>query len=192
MSYSNLEDYSVEIVNDFTPSFIESVVALYQPYSQQGKEKTENYKPHMVRHMFSSGRFRLGFCYVKFKGNIVLTFGIDDFNGWAVVARYLRHTNNSKFVPFLFGVAIPHLQKHFAKQIRGICVTQNIDQRNIVSAILKRFEKTDQQNNIYSSAADQIRRVRQLPVNVIYRGTEQYAFYIPNENDIPPFHLKQP
>ncbi len=182
---NDTNDYTVDIHTSFTPDFIDYVVNLCEPYSRFGKEKQSNYAPNRIRSYFQT-RFEYGFCIVKYRGDVVLTFGLDDFHGWAVVSRYLRHTSNKNFVPFLYGVAIPHIRKSVSG-IKGICITQNVDQRDIVRITMDRFIQPPKNTTLYANAAEQIQQIRQLNGTVEYRGVEQYAYYIPLYDEVPPF-----
>lgn len=182
---NNTEDYTVDIHTKYTPEFVDYVIDLCTPYSMHGKEKQSNYAPNRMRSCFHT-RFQYGFCIVKFKGSVVLTFGLDDFHGWAVVSRYLRHTKENNFVPFLYGVAIPHI-RNTIKNIKGICITQNTDQRDIVRITMERFKQPLKQTLLYINAAEQIQQIKQLNGTYEYRGVQQYAYYIPLCDEVPPF-----
>lgn len=184
--YSNLSDYTVEVTHEFTADYIESVVRLCQPYSIVGKTKADNYAPDRIRQMFESGRFGFGFYIVKFKGEVVLTFGVDNFRGWGVITRYLRHTDHSHYVPFICGVGIPFLQSYLKDEVIGLCSTHNVDQRNIAEVRLK--AKPTEIDNIYTVAARTVRKIKRLDHNVLYRSVVQTVYTIDTDL-IPPFAI---
>ena len=182
--YSNLSDYTVEVTREFTADYIEYVVRLCQPYSNECKTKADNYAPDRIRQMFQSGRFGFGFYIVKHKGSVVLTFGVDNFQGWGVITRYLRHTDHLHYVPFICGVGIPFLQTYLKDHVIGLCSTHNVDQRNIAEVRLK--AKPVEIDTIYTVAARTVKTIKRLEKNVLYRSVVQTAYTIDTDL-IPPF-----
>ena len=178
------ENYTVEVVTDFTPSFIDEITSLYLPYSQTDGGLAENYSPQRIRHNFASGRFHYGFFTTRHLGKIVLTFGVDDFQGWGVITRYLRH-GGGYFVPVAYGVAIPYTLTHLSSHIKGLCSTHNVDQRKIMDVVQKRYGEGGT-HTLQQAAADLISKIRVLPYSVVYRNTIQSVCTY-NTNMIPPF-----
>jgi hypothetical protein len=182
--YSNLSDYTVEFSHEFDSSYIDYIVRLCEPYSVTGKAKPDNYAPERLKQMFTGGRFQHGFYVVKHRGNAVLTFGVDDFEGWGVLTRYLRHTNHNHFIPFVCGIGIPFLKEHLKNQTVALCWTQNLDQKSLADA-RHRFQ-VGTEDNIYSVAANTAKSIKQLDFNVMYRSVIQTAYTIDTELT-PPF-----
>lgn len=165
------ENYTVEVVKNFTPSFVEEVVELYRPYSETNKSLAENYSPQRIKHNFASGRFHYGFFVTRFRNTIVLTFGVDEFEGWGVLSRYLRH-GGGYFVPVAYGVAIPHALSYLSTDIEGLCSTHNVSQRNIMTTVQSRY-KQGGNSTLHVAATSFISKIRTLPYNVMYRNTVQ-------------------
>lgn len=178
------ENYTVEIVTDFTQEFIESVVNMYYPYSTSNNSLSENYSPQRIRHCFAAQRFEHGFVITRYCNDIVLTFGIDDFCGWGVITRYLRH-GGGYFVPVAYGVAIPHILSTMSLQIKGLCSTHNINERKIMDVVQDRYRKSGD-SSLLESAASLISKIRTVPYNVVYRNTVQSVCTY-DTNMIPPF-----
>lgn len=182
-NWSDLTDYEVQEVHDYTPEFIQYVIDLYRPFSESGDPKGYNYTPDKMRQYFQTGRFAHGFYIVKFKGKVVLAFGVDDFDGWGVVTRYLRFDSDF-FIPIGFGVGFPYVLR--TQKIKGLCSTQNKDQKDLMGMILRRYSKHRNENTLFGAAARMVSQVRKLDYDVIYRGVIQTA-YIYGSDLTPPF-----
>lgn len=185
LKWSRLEDYTAEVVTNYTNEFVESIVDLYSQYGSTNNQKSINYTPDRVRHCFHT-RFEHGFYIVKFKGNIVVTFGVDDFQGWGVISRYLRHGDSSFFIPVGHGVGIPFAMQTLKGKIKGLCSTQNKDQKDMMGLIQRRYGNRITDNDLFGAAARLARKVRKLPHDVLYRNTVQEAYVYDSEID-PPF-----
>ena len=185
MIVDTFEEYTVELHTSFTPQFVNYVINLCSVYANSGKEKCENYSAPRLRANFDSNRFELGFCIVKRYDDVVVTFGIDKLNDWAVLARYLRHVNTTDFRPVAYGVVFPFLERHL--KVAGICFTQNLDKRDFFGAGARRFSKQIGNSPIHARAAHQVSKIKSVDGVVLYRGVEQHAFYIPYGEGAPPF-----
>lgn len=191
MMFTDYQKFSVDIVTDFTPGFIEYVVDLCEPYSRTGKDKKELYSPEKMKACFKLGRFDLGFCIVKYDGDVVATIGIDNFNQWAMMTRYLRHARTGILEPIFFGVCLPFIIQHFHTTIKGVCWTQNTDKRDLAGVGIRRFTEAQNSEQLYIAAARYSKQIIKLNDPVWYRSVEQQAFYIPLTHEVPPF-VKQP
>ena len=184
--YADLKNYTVEHTTDFTIDYIDYIICLCKPYSEQGKINCNNYSAKTLYRLFEAGRFVHGFLVVKHSGNVVLTLGIDDFNGWAIGTRYLTHMPTATpAIPLVTGVAYPYLRNLLQDKVIGFCSTHNISTRSIIS-IAKRFEKHTE-HNLYGVAAKEIRQMRQIEYPVYYRGVVQTAYTWWGPNLVPPF-----
>lgn len=188
--YLNLNDYQIEIINNYTDDFIDKIINLSKLYHSQSRELSENYSRERLYFAFKRGkRFEYGYCLVKHKGKLVLSFGIDNFEGWGVVARYLRYPDKdddtSLFVPFGYGVAFPYVINN-VPNIKGLCSVQNVTQRDLMGMVFKRYGKHIKENNLLGSASRLINKSRKLPYTVWYRSHEQFV-YVYGSIDNPPF-----
>lgn len=189
LKWANRDDYTVEVHTSYTHDFIEYVVELYRPYSEGDNLKAENYTPERIRNCFRQ-KFEYGFYIVKFKGQIILTFGVDNFEGWAVVTRYLRHGDKSLFIlPLAHGIGVPFVIKHLGDRVKGVCSTQNKDSKDLMGAVARRYAKFVDDDNMFGDAAKVSRDLNKLPYTVNYRGVEQvvYVYHSKKQADIPPF-----
>lgn len=192
--YANVEDYSIERTTDFTNDYIEYIVDLCKPYSEHGKEKPENYTPETITRLFKTGRFKNGFFVIKHLGKVVLTFGVDDFKGWAVGTRYLRHDNdiNAPMTPLAAGVASKYIYDNMRNDIVGLCTTHNIDARNWIEIGKRKYRDVDG-DDIYGITARESRNTKKLDYPFMYRGVVQIGYTYWGTDLIPPFdYIKQP
>lgn len=189
--YTNIEDYEVELIKDYDADFIEMISRQSYKYSISKKELSSNYTHHRFKVAIKNDkRFQHGYCFVKHRNRLVLSFGLDDFQGWGVISRYLRHTDEnddtSLFVPIGYGVAFPFVMKNLNDSIVGLCSTQNIKQRDLMGMIFKRYTQYSDREDMLGAAARLIRRTRKLPYTVWYRNCEQSVFVYNNDLN-PPF-----
>lgn len=182
-------DYSVEVTRKFTPDYINYISELYAAKSTTLKEKGENYTEEKIRVCFKSGRFTHGFYNVKCKDKLIWTFGVDDYCGWGVVSRMLRHNSSFTLLPVMGGVALPFVLKYLKEHIVGLCATQNVGKRDLFGGSLARnlrlaSRMEEDSNNIFTLAS----RVEhtKLDYDVFYRNTRQQVYVI-NTKKIPPF-----
>lgn len=182
-SWSELGNYEVVATHDFTPQFVEYIVELYRPFSESDDPKAGNYTPAKMRQYFADGRFAHGFYIVKFKGDVVLAFGVDDFHGWGVVTRYLRF-DSEFFIPIGFGVGFPYVLR--TQKIKGLCSTQNKDQKDLMGMIVRRYSKHRNEDTLFGAAAQMVSQLRKLDYDVLYRGVVQIA-YVYGGDQTPPF-----
>lgn len=192
--YADLENYTVERTTVFTDEYIEYVVDLCKPYSEYGKEKPENYSPETIRRLFKTGRFKHGFFIVKHHGKVVITFGVDDFEGWAVGTRYLRHDNDihASMAPIGAGVASKFIYDTIGKDVKGFCTTHNLDARNWIDIGRRRYRDRDG-DTIYGATAREIKNTKKLDYPFMYRGVVQVGYTYWGTDLVPPFdYIKQP
>lgn len=174
--YSDLNDYTVQVYTKYDIAFVEFVVDLCRPFSESNKPKAINYAPEQIRRYFNNGRFAHGFYIVKFRGSIVVTFGVDDYKGWGVISRYLRHGNSSFFIPFGHGVGIPFAHEHLKNKIVGLCSTQNKDQKDLIGILHKYYSKNIEDDGMFGVAARTAAQVKKINYDIIYRDTLQTAY----------------
>jgi hypothetical protein len=189
-TFGNVNDYEVRIIKDYTESFVNYITDLSFDYANGGHEQSINYtRERFMVAFFNDKRFTHGYCLVEHKGNPILSFGLDDFYGWAVISRYLRYADRqedtSLFVPIGYGVAFPHVISN-VKGIKGLCSTQNVNTRDLMGMIFKRYKRHIGSGDLFGKAAEMITKTRKLPYSVTYRHTIQDVFVYDNEND-PPF-----
>ena len=186
LDYSDLNDYDVEVHTSYDTTFVEYVVDLCRPFGESNNPKAINYTPEQIRRYFNNGRFAHGFYIVKFKGSIVITFGVDDYKGWGVISRYLRHGDSSFFIPFGHGVGIPFAQERLKTKIVGLCSTHNKDQKDLIKILHKYYSKNINDNGMFGIAARTAAQVKKIDYDIIYRDTIQtaYTYYT---DSIPPF-----
>lgn len=182
-------DYSVEVTRKFTPDYIDYISQLYAAKSTTLKEKGENYTEEKMRVCFKSGRFTHGFYIVKCKGELIWTFGVDDYCGWGVVSRMLRHNSSFALLPVMGAVAIPFILEYLKEEIIGLCGTQNVDKRDLFERGLARRMRLasrmeEDPNNIFTLASHT--KYTKLDYDVFYRNTRQQVYVI-NTKKIPPF-----
>jgi len=172
-----VSDYTVEATHIFTPDYVDYIVTLCKDYSNTGKEIKINYTEDRLRHNFTSGRFAHGFYVIKCKGKVVLTFGVDEFKGWGVVARLLKHNTVGFLMPVLGGVGLPFLYKHLEGKIEGLCWTHNVGARDVGAILAKRSQTTAPAapGSVLAMAASR-NRIRKLNYNVWYRNMIQEAY----------------
>ena len=192
--YAAVENYTVECTTNFTDEYIEYIVDLCKPYSEHGKEKPENYSPETTRRLFKTGRFKHGFFVIKHYDKVVLTFGLDDFKGWAVGTRYLRHDNdiNAPLTPLAAGIASSYIYDNLRNDIVGLCTAHNIDTRNWVDIGLRKYRNADG-DNIYGIAARTCKGAKKIDQPFMYRGVVQTGYTYWGTDLVPPFDfIKQP
>lgn len=183
-----VSDYTVEVVYDYTPEFIEYVVDLCDRRSKELKELNDNYTSERIRHCFISGRFKHGFYIVKLQEEVLATFGVDDFCGWGVMCRYLVH-KPGKWL-YLLGVSYPFVEHELAGKVIGVCHTQNRDSRKIRDTMVNRLVIRGKCNRdlltTIGAATEVFENTRKLNYEVWYRGTVQevVTYYT---DLIPPF-----
>ena len=142
-----------------------------------------------MKYCFDNGRFAHGFYVIKEGDTIVATLGLDNFKGWGVITRYLRHDNDT-MVRGMLGLFIYFISQNLNANITGLCSTQNIDQRDLMAVkarlLNKRMERYPSNNTIFHATADVMQNCKKLDYNVNYRNTiqEVYTYYT---NKIPPF-----
>jgi len=185
--YAALENYTVEHTTDFTNDYVDYVIDLCKPYSEYGKINRDNYSAETLKRLFSTGRFEYGFFIIKHCGNVVLTFGIDDFKGWAVGTRYLQHldTPEAPFLPLASGIASPYVKQHLGPKVIGMCTTHNVTTRSIFPA-RRRLERYTG-NNLFGVAAGEVKLMKEVDYPIFYRGTVQKAVTYWGTDLIPPF-----
>jgi hypothetical protein len=189
MNFCCYDKFDVELITEYTPQFIQYIIDICEPYSKYGKDKKDLYAPERIKHCFYSGRFRYGFCIVKYDKEIVATVGIDDFNGWASMSRYLRHARTGVLEPIFLGVCVTFAIDQFNNKVKGVCWTQNFDKRDLVGLLLQRFAKPQNDQKLYVMAANVVSKTIRIKNPVFYRGVEQEGFYIPFKNELPPFDI---
>ena len=188
MKSTDYSKFVVECTTNYTPQFIEYVVDLCRDYGIHGKQKAENYTPDRIRFNFNQDRFKYGFYIVKYEGNVVASFGVDQLERWAVIARYLRHTKSNILESwFFFGVCCPFVIEYLQNQIDGVCWTRNMGMQDFTGIIIRRFSNMQKQNYLFERAAKCISKIQQVPGTVLYRGVEQSAHFIPLNQSVPPF-----
>ena len=180
------ENYTVELVTEYSPQFVDKITDLYNEYSIRGNLLRENYEPDKIRHCFASGRFKHGFFITRYLDNIVMTLGVDDFHGWGVISRYVRHSYDNSFVPYGYGVTLPFVATALKGKVIGVCYTQNKTHKDLTAAIQKRYQEGEMGNEMRMAAAESISKMKKLDYDVFYRNTIQTA-YIYNTEQIPPF-----
>ena len=182
-----ISDYTVEVTHNFTPEYIDYIIALCTDYGNTGKEIKINYTEDRLRHNFTSGRFAHGFYVIKCKEKVVLTFGVDEFKGWGVIARLLRHNTKGFLIPVLGGVGLPFLYKHLEGKIKGLCWTHNVGARDVGAILAKRLQKTMPApiGSVIATAAN-LNNIKKLDYNIWYRNTIQEAYTF-EPIAIPPF-----
>lgn len=193
-----VSEYSVDITypKDYTNDYVEYVCQLYDKSSRNLKEKKENYTYETMKRCFNTNRFEGGFVIMEHNNQIVLSGGLDYFKGWAVLTRLLRFNNLSKgSASFPLKGVLYQLagKKDFVKNAEGLCLTQNLNQRNVAGIsqtflkqkLHKQAEKYGPES-IYAAALDINENTRKLDYPVWYRNTVQevYTFYT---DKIPPF-----
>jgi hypothetical protein len=185
--YADLKNYTVERTTDFTNDYIDYIIRLCKPYSEQGKINRENYSAETLYRLFKTGRFIHGFFVVKHCSKVVLTFGIDDFKGWAVGTRYLQHLDTPKapFLPLASGIASPYVKQHLGSKVIGLCTTHNVTTRSIFPA-RRRFERYTG-NNLFGVAAGEVKLMKEIEYPILYRGTVQKVVTCWGTDLIPPF-----
>lgn len=183
-----VSDYTVTVVYNFTPEFINYVVDLCDCRSKELKELNDNYRSEKIRHCFESGRFKHGFYIIKLHDEILATFGVDDFNGWGVICRYLVH-RPGKWL-YLLGVGYLFVERQLTGKVIGICHTQNKDSRKIRDTIANRLVTRNRGNcdlqTTIGAATEVFKNTKKINYEVWYRGTVQdvITYYT---DLIPPF-----
>ena len=185
--YADLNDYDVEVVYKYDQDFVERIATLARPYSSSDKRTSNNYSPsRLYSALINDKRCEHGFYIVKHKGRVIVCFGVDDFHGWGVISRYLNLSGTSLFIPFGHGVGIPFAIDILGDRVKGICSTQNVDQKDIIDLVRNRYGRRLGEDNLYGSAAALAVTTRKLPYNIWYRNKQQTAFVYCNKED-PPF-----
>lgn len=185
-----LSDYTIEATHIFTPKYVDYISNLCDIRSKELKEKGENYTYERIHACFDNGRFAHGFYVVKCHDDIVLTFGVDEFEGWGVGTRYLRYNTHNRLFP-LSGLMWTFLNNHLRDEVEGLCIAQNVNQRSLQLLPHRRFAtgrslpKTAEPN-IFEAAIEVANNTKKLEYPVRYRGTVQevYTYYT---DKIPPF-----
>lgn len=187
-----VSNYTIELTHDYTREYVDYVCRLCDFRSKTLSEKNDNYSYERMKYCFDVGRFAHGFYIIKCKGVVVCTGGVDDFKGWAVGTRYLRHnndTNNLLPLRWFLGTII---HEHLDKKIIGFCTTQNLDQRNVIGLNEKMQERTKRRaeqygpDSIFAAAIDVNNNTKKMNFPILYRNTVQevYTYYT---DKIPPF-----
>lgn len=184
MIIDTFEEYTIELHTTYTKEFVDYIVDLCSSYANSGKEKCENYSANRLRANFAT-RFELGFCIIKRGDQVIVTFGIDKFGKWALLARYLRHVNTTEFRPVAYGIVFPFLEKHL--DVDGLCFTQNLDKRDFFGAGARRFSRLKGNSPLHERAVQQVSRIKSVDGVVLYRGVQQHAFYVPFKDSAPLF-----
>lgn len=180
------ENYTVELITVYSPQFVDKITNLYGEYSIRGNLLCENYKPDKIRHCFASGRFKHGFFITRYLDKIVMTLGVDDFHGWGVLSRYVRHSYDNSFVPYGYGITLPFVATVLDGKVIGVCYTQNKTRKDLTTSIQKRYREGEMGNEMRIAAAESISKIKKLSYDVFYRDTIQTA-YIYNTTLTPPF-----
>ena len=184
-----VSDYAVEVVYDFTPQFVNYIVNLYDKRSKEIKELNHNYTAERIRDCFERGRFKHGFYIVKMQNEVIATFGVDDFKGWAVLTRYLGHKRDKWL--FFAGVIYTAVQKELKGKVIGICHTQNKSSRKMYDTVADRVisrckNKSYGPQTSIGASAECLKKTKILDYDVMYRGTVQEV--VTYDTDlIPPF-----
>jgi hypothetical protein len=187
--YANLDDYSVEVVDYFDEEFVDRLYSLTESYYLSDRQKAINYsRERLSSALLVDLRFEFGFYLVKHKENVVACFGIDNFCNWGVISRYINISNTPFFIPFGHGVGFPFAANHLKGEIIGLCSTQNLDQKDIMNLINKRYARHIDCDNMFGQAARLTLKTRMLPHTVWYRQCEQDVFVYDNDVD-PPFEI---
>ena len=181
---SNISDYTVEVVTDFTEEFVDYIASICDKRSKEIKELNDNYTSETIRRCFATDRFAHGFFIIKERGDVVITFGIDNFKGWGVLSRLLTHKPGGW--RYLWGIAWPVIAKHTEGKVIGICSTHNIGRRDVITTTRKKLLKRTATNPLKEMAAEVHKNTNMLDFKVVYRGTVQevVTYYT---DLIPPF-----
>lgn len=184
-----VSDYTVEVVYNFTPEVIDYVVDLCDRRSKELRELGDNYTAERLRACFEEDRFKYGFYIVKLQDEVVATFGIGDFRGWAVITRYIVH-KPGKWL-FIGGAVFPFIQKELEGKVIGICHTQNKDSRKMRNIMAERLlvrnsGKEYDPLTAKGATVEFLKHTKKLDYDVWYRGTVQevVTYYT---DLIPPF-----
>jgi len=187
-----VSDYTVELTRNFTSEYIDYVCRLCDERSKELKEKNDNYTYERMKFCFDQGRFAYGFYIVKCKDKIVCTAGIDNFEGWAVGTRYLRYNSGTRALFPVRWLLNTIIHDHLNKSVEGFCITQNLDQRNVVGQRLRQQQRIQKAaelygpDSIFAATIEVNNNAKKLDYSVLYRNTVQevYTFYT---DKIPPF-----
>lgn len=184
MTESNISDYTVELVTDFTEEFVDYIASICDKRSKEIKELNDNYTSDTIRRCFATGRFAHGFVIVRKGSDVVLTFGIDNFKGWGVIARMLTHKPSGW--RYLWGIVWPVIAEHTKGKVIGICSTHNIGRRDVIATTRKKLLERTATNPLMEMAAEVHKNTKMLGFRVMYRGTVQevVTYYT---DLIPPF-----
>lgn len=184
----DLSKYRIEQHCNYSVEFVKWISNLYHNYSQkQNKRLSENYTSSKIKSMFNNNRFKHGFFIIYHNNKAVAGFGLDEFQRWCVITRFLLMLENQKIhLPIGSGIGIPYAYQYASDVGIGLCSTENVSSKKYMDVIKKRYEKHINKPDLLGEAARALSTVKKLPYTVWYRGVEQYA-YTYNTELIPPF-----
>lgn len=178
------EQYSFTIITDFNEENSQYIQSLWDSYT--GSRLKDNYTPEVLGRLIRSQRFDLGFYVVKRAGEVVASFGLSLYNGWAIGTRYIKHSQ--KIEPIAGAVIAPFLKQHLRGRVDGMAVAYNSSERRTLSIFNTKTDRLHVYKNLSESDLQSLYEFKELDYEVYYRSTRQRVFYAAyKDNAIPTF-----
>jgi hypothetical protein len=162
------------------------IKSLWDSYT--GSRLKENYMPDVLGRLIKSQRFDLGFYVVKRADDVVASFGLSSYNGWAIGTRYIKHTQ--KVEPIAAAVIAPFLKQFLKDTVDGIAVAYNSNERRTLSLFNTKPDRVYVYKNLSKNDLQFLYEFRELDYEVFYRNTRQKVFYAPYKDGAVPKFIR--